>query len=264
MKILFIADIIGNSGKNILEAKMDKLVDEYKPELIIANGENLAGGFGITPRTAESIFRLGVNVITLGNHTWDRKEVTELLIDDKVIRPANYPCEVPGKGYNFYKTKSGHDIAVINLMGRIFLSTLDCPFREIDKILKVVSNKTRFIIIDFHAEATSEKVAFGWYVDGRVTAVIGTHTHIQTADEKILPNGTGFISDAGMTGSQDSVIGVKKEIIIKKFLCQMPIRYEIGENKLVVEGVVLDIDEKTGQTKSIKRIQEGDKYSNER
>jgi 2',3'-cyclic-nucleotide 2'-phosphodiesterase len=264
MKILFIADIIGGSGRSALESKINTLIDEHKPELVIANGENLAGGFGITPRTAEGLFKLGVNVITLGNHTWDKKEVSELLLDERVIRPANYPCDAPGKGYNFYKTKSGAEIAVINLMGRIFLSTLDCPFREADKILKVISSKTRFIIIDFHAEATSEKVAFGWYVDGRVSAVIGTHTHVQTADEKILPLGTAFISDAGMTGSQDSVIGVKKELIIKKFLCQMPARYEMGENKLVVEGVVLDIDDKTGQTKSIKRIQEGDKYSNER
>ncbi len=254
MNVLFIGDIIGGPGRNAVKGLLPVIVKEEKVDIVIANGENAAGGSGLTPSVAGEMFSSGINVITLGNHTWKRKEILEIIDNKHIIRPANFPPGVPGKGYivmNNNETK----LAVINLMGRVYMADTDCPFRKLDEIMEELSDKKiKNIIVDFHAEITSEKIAFGWYLDGKVSAVIGTHTHVQTADERVMPQGTAYITDAGMTGARDSVIGVKKEIILKKYLTQMPMRFEVAEGDPVLSAVIVDIDELTGKARGIRRI----------
>lgn len=256
MKVLFIGDIIGNPGRKAVSHLLNGLIDRNKLDLVIANGENSAGGFGITPQIAEELFELGINVITTGNHIWDKKEIIPYLPTQKMLlRPANYPPGVPGFGSTVVSAPSGETLGVININGRVFMDALlDCPFRGVEKEMEKMKGKTRAILVDIHAEATSEKMTMGWYLDGRVSAVLGTHTHVQTADERILPKGTAFISDAGMTGPLDSVIGIDKAQAIEKFITQMPRKFEIPHKDIELNGVIIEIDSESGLSRSISRV----------
>lgn len=244
MKVLFFGDVVGKPGRLALKHFIKQKLDDIHLDFIIANGENAAGGNGITPDIADELFAYGVDAITMGNHVWDKKEIMEFINgEQRIIRPANYPPGTPGQGYRVLTTKTKEKIGIINLSGRVFLSNLDCPFRVGEQIVKEVKLITNNIIIDFHAEATSEKVAFGWFMDGKVSAICGTHTHVQTSDGRILPKGSAYITDIGMTGPKDSVLGVKTELVIQKFLTQMPVRFEIAAGGLLlVNGVFIDID----------------------
>ncbi len=254
MKILFIGDIVGRKGRRILKGLIPRLKGERNIDLCIANGENAAGGFGITKKTADEIFSSGVDVITGGNHIFAKKEIYEIIDSLPIVRALNYPSGVAGRGFILFPYKE-QDVAIINLCGRVFMDSLDCPFRAIDSLLKGLKDKVKIIIVDIHAEATSEKVALGWFLDGRVSAVMGTHTHIPTADAKILPLGTAYITDVGMVGSSNSVIGVKKELVLRKFLLSLPIRFEMAEDEGIFGGAFLDIDEKTGFCLEVEPIQ---------
>lgn len=257
MRILFIGDIVGEPGRHAVRELIPKIDKKEKLDFVIANGENVAGGSGITPALAEELFGYGVDVITSGDHIWKRKEIADKLgIDARILRPANYPVDAPGFGSTVIESESGIAVGVINIIGRVFMQAVDCPFKTAKTEIEKIKSRTRIIIVDIHAEATSEKIAMGWYLDGLVSAVIGTHTHVQTADEKILPGGTAFISDAGMTGPFDSVIGRKKEQILTRFLTQMPVKFEMAEDDVQLHGVVLEIDEKTGRADSIRRVQQ--------
>ncbi len=256
MKILFIGDIVGKIGRMTVKALLPTLVDRYKIDVVIANGENAAGGFGITEKTASEIFGYGIHVITSGNHVWDKKEsIPYIAKENRILRPVNYPPGVPGYGSVIHTLPHGVKLAIINISGRVFMSNMDCPFRvgkvEIEKLRDV----TKITIVDFHAEATSEKIAFGYFMDGKVSAVIGTHTHVQTADEKILPGGTAYITDVGMTGPAVSVIGIETEQIIERFLLQIPRKFETAKGEGILSAVVIEIDEKTGKSTAIQRLQ---------
>jgi 2',3'-cyclic-nucleotide 2'-phosphodiesterase len=256
LKILFVGDIFGKPGKKVASEIIPKLMRERQIDFCIANGENAAGGFGLTELTAQKLFSYGVDVITSGNHIWDRKEIEQLLDQsEKILRPANYPPGVPGSGYTVCR-KGELTIGVLNLLGRIFLPPVDCPFRTADAIIDQLRDVTNIIIVDFHAEGTSEKIALGWYLDGRVSAVLGTHTHVMTADERILPKGTAYITDAGMTGPHDSVIGVRIEQSLSRIMNQIPVRFAPAEENLRFNGVIVDINETSGQARSIERVVE--------
>lgn len=255
VKILFIGDIVGKPGRQALSRELHRLVDRHCIDLVIANGENASGGFGLTTETARELFSLGVHGITSGNHIWDKKEQVPLVLaDPRIIRPANYPDGTPGQGSMVLTTPGGVRVGVLNLEGRIFMKNLECPFRCADRELERLKQETPVVLVDFHAEATSEKVSLGWYLDGRASAVIGTHTHVQTADERILTQGTAYMSDAGMTGSFDSVIGIGKDEAIKKFLTQLPVKFEVPKKDIRLNGVVLAVDETSGRAVSIERI----------
>ncbi|MDD5600579.1 MAG: TIGR00282 family metallophosphoesterase [Actinomycetota bacterium] len=255
MKVLFLGDVFGKPGREILKNKLPSLVEENNIDFIIANGENAAGGIGITPDICETLLYMGVDIITSGNHIYKKREIYDYIErQPRLLKPANYPPSTPGSGYHIMSDKKNNKIAVINICGRVFIDYFDCPFRTIDKILSNVRKETPVIIVDFHAEVTSEKVAMGWYLDGRVSAVVGTHTHVQTADERILPGGTAYITDVGMVGPRNSVIGVKKENIIKKFLTMMPQKFTVSEDDYLVNGVVININEKNGRAESINRL----------
>jgi len=255
LKIFFIGDIIGKPGRKAVKALLPKSLEREKFDLILANGENAAGGFGITPRIAHELVEDGIDVITSGNHIWDRKEIIDFLEkEDFLLRPANYPEGAPGKGSGIFKTKTGLLVGVINLSGRTYMGNFECPFRAALQAIEKIKKSTPIMIVDFHAEATSEKGALGWFLDGQVSAVIGTHTHVQTADERILPLGTAFITDAGMSGSLDSVIGIEKEIAIQRFLTQTPKKFEPAKQNPHLQGVIIDIDKKTGRSTSITRF----------
>jgi len=256
MRVLFIGDIVGTVGRMVVKALVPTLADRYKVDCVIANGENAAGGFGITEKVAEELFSCGIHVITSGNHIWDKKETVPYIgKENRLIRPLNYPPGVPGYGSILYPLPHGTKIAVLNLSGRVFMPSIDCPFRVGLEEIKRMQNETRFILVDFHAEATSEKIAFGYFVDGKVSAVIGTHTHVQTADEKILPGGTAYITDVGMTGPEVSVIGIEKEQIIERFLYQMPKKFETAKGNGMLSAVVIEMDDKTGKSTAIQRLQ---------
>ena len=267
MTILFFGDVVGKIGRKAIKKVLPKLKKEYQPDLIMANVENLAHGKGVTERTLQEMLKAGIDVFTSGNHIAKKSEYGKILENEKypLVRPANYPPAVPGREYlkTKYKTqltKRGNkdkDIYVINLLGRVFFQDdFDCPFRKFDELEKLLKwGKSDIIIVDFHAEATSEKNAFGWYVDGRASCVLGTHTHVPTADEKILPGGTGYITDVGMVGAADSVIGVKKERVIEQFLTQINQSHELAEKgEVSVNAVLVEIDEKTGKCTGIKRV----------
>jgi metallophosphoesterase (TIGR00282 family) len=255
VKLLFIGDIIGKPGRQAVSRELHRLVDRHMVDLVIANGENAAGGFGITEDTANDLYKCGIHVLTSGNHIWDKKDSLEFINrEEKLLRPANYPEGTPGRGSALYVTAGGARVAVINLEGRVFMNNLDCPFRTADREIARLRAETPIIFVDFHAEATSEKASLGWYLDGRVSAMIGTHTHIQTADERILPNGTAYLTDAGMTGGFDSVIGVRKEEAITKFLSQLPVKFDIAKNNLRLNGAVIEVDELSGKALNIERI----------
>ncbi len=260
MKILFIGDIFGRPGRNIVREKLKGLVREHSIDLVLANGENAAAGFGITPSLAEDLFELGIDVMTTGNHIWDKREIIDYFNSAdgnphsparRLLRPANYAPSLPGHGI-YEGSKNQVLYAVINLQGRVFMASNDDPFRKADELLQ--QTKAKVIFVDVHAEATSEKIALGWYLDGRVTAVVGTHTHVPTADERVLPGGTAYITDVGMTGPYDGVIGVNKEQIITRFLNNMPARFEPATGDTRLCAVVVDADDATGKARSMKRI----------
>jgi len=257
MKILFLGDIVGRPGRDIVGEILPDYRKNNDIDFVIANGENAAGGSGVTPKVAEQLFKSGIDVMTSGDHIWKRREIYDYLNrTDKLIRPANYPRGVPGQGATLVDTKKGIKVAVVNLVGRVFMEAVECPFIRVKEEIERLSAETPVIIVDLHAEATSEKVAMGWFLEGVVSAVIGTHTHIQTADEKVLPKGTAYITDCGMTGPYDSVIGRKKEQIIERFVTQLPTRFEMATDDVQMHGVIIDIDEKTGKALGIKRVQE--------
>ena len=255
MRILMIGDIVGRPGRRAILENLSELRREMNVDFVIANGENAAAGHGITKEIAKQLFNAGIDVFTMGNHVWNKKEIFDYIEKEKrLLRPANYPPGTPGAGYQIYETKQGVSIGVVNVSGRIYMQELDCPFRTMDNILKELQYQTNLIFVDFHAEATSEKVAMGWYLDGKVTAVCGTHTHVQTADERILPNGTAYITDIGMTGPRDSVIGVTTEIVLEKFITQLPKRFEVADTSYQLNGVVIDVNPDNGQALKIDRI----------
>ena len=255
IKVLFIGDIIGQTGLNTVEFYLPSLIKKYNPDCIIANGENADNGKGITKKEAGFLFNLGVNIITSGNHIWDNWYSKPLLKEDpKVLRPYNYPKGNIGKGYYIFEIPQKGEIAVLNLQGRTFMQPIDCPFHGADDALKYITEKTKNIIVDFHADATAEKIAMGWHLDGRVSALIGTHTHIPTSDASILPNGTAYISDVGMTGPFDSVVGMKKEIALKRFKLQIAHKYEIATEDNRLCGVNIEIDSVSGNALKIEQI----------
>jgi len=261
VQILFIGDIFGRPGRTIVRERLPELVKQHSVDLVIANGENAAAGFGITPALAEELFDVGIEVITTGNHVWDKREIIDYFQEAngnpysparRVIRPANYPSGMPGWGWYEGRTRAGVPYAVVNLQGRVFMTSNDDPFRVADGLLKQITAKV--ILVDMHAEATSEKISMGWYLDGRVSAVIGTHTHVPTADERVLPKGTAYLTDVGMSGPYDGVIGVKKELIINRFLTNMPARFEPATGNVKLCAAVIDCDATTGKASSIERI----------
>ncbi|MBI5816734.1 MAG: TIGR00282 family metallophosphoesterase [Nitrospinae bacterium] len=259
MKILVVGDIFGKVGRRILKTSLGNLSAMTKADFVIANAENLAGGFGFTREILPEVFSAGVDAVTTGNHVWDKKEALDIVkMDSRVLRPANYPPTAPGRGSAVFTTKSGAKLGVLNLMGRVYMDALDCPFRRADEELEKLRKETNLIIVDMHAEATSEKMAMGYYLDGRVSAVLGTHTHVQTADEKLLPRGTAYISDVGMTGPSHSIIGVRVDIILKRFLQKLPEKFEEAHGPGQLNAVILEIDDTTGLAKGIKRIQTED------
>lgn len=255
MKILFVGDVVGRTGRNALSIRLGRLVDRHEVDLVVVNGENAAAGFGLTLDIVREFFDLGVDVITSGNHIWDKKEIFEHLDrEPRLLRPANYPPGLPGRGSGVYSTSAGIPVGVVNLEGRVFMNNLECPFRCADALIDDLRRQTPIILVDFHAEATSEKVAMGHYLNGRVSAVVGTHTHVQTADEQILSGGTAYLTDAGMTGSLDAVIGIRKELAIERFLTQLPVRFEVAKKDPVLCGVLFTIDEDTGRAQAVQRI----------
>ena len=263
LNILAIGDIVGQPGRKILEKKLKHFIKEQNIDFCIANAENAAGGSGITVNIAKKLFSYDVNAITMGDHVWKRKEIYDSLqSEQRLLRPANYSPLAHGRGAVAIKTKEGYFIGIINLLGRIFMKPVDCPFRAADAAIEELSKLTNIIIVDMHAEATSEKIAMGWYLDGRVSAVVGTHTHVQTSDEKILPKGTGYITDLGMTGPHESILGRNVDRVLKSIVTQVPTRYDIAEKDLHIEGVVITVNKETGKAERIKRIRvtENDNY----
>jgi metallophosphoesterase (TIGR00282 family) len=255
MKVLVIGDIMGEPGRRAVGRAIPRLVSQRQIDVVIGNGENVAGGFGITPELAEELLEMGLAVITTGNHAWDKKEILDYFPrEPRLLRPANYPAGVPGHGSYVIETSSGEHLGVLHLMGRAFMPTLDCPFQVAKRELVGLKNRAAAIIVDMHAEATSEKMAMGHYLDGEVTAVIGTHTHVQTADEQILPKGTAYLTDIGMTGPLHSVIGVKKELAIEKFLTGMPRRFEVAAGPTVFCAALVELDARLGKALSIERV----------
>lgn len=255
MRILFIGDIVGKPGREAIRAFLPNLEKEYSFDLIIANAENASGGRGLTKEVAQELYDSGIDFLTMGNHVWDQRDILKFIDDEnRLIRPANYPKGAPGKGFGYVK-KNGIKTGIINLSGRIFLPPLENPFSTVMQIVNSIAVETSVILIDFHAEATSEKVALGWFLNGKVSAVLGTHTHIQTADARILDQGTAYITDVGMTGPRDSVLGVKKEIIINSFITQMPSKFEVASGPVQLNAVIVEIDEKTGKAMQIIPVQ---------
>jgi hypothetical protein len=255
MKILFIGDIVGKPGRRAVSELLPRLISERGIDLVIANCENAAAGFGVTREVVEELYNSSIDVLTSGNHIWDKREVLEFITDyETLLRPANYPTGVPGAGFVLVPTAAGDYVGVLNLAGRIFMQPIDCPFETAKNKITELRAKTKIIIVDIHAEATSEKKALGWYLDGEVSAVLGTHTHVQTADDEILPQGTAYISDVGMTGPFDSVIGIKKDAIIERFLTQIPNKFDVAKGDIRLQAVLLDVDSITGKANSIERI----------
>ncbi len=254
-RLLFIGDIVGKPGRELVRRGLSALVAHHRIDLVIANGENAAAGFGITPDLADDLFSFGINVMTGGNHTWDKKEILPYFAEHpRLIRPANMPAGVPGRGSFVAKAANGVPVAVINVMGRVFMTAIDDPFRVVLDELAAVSSAAKVVFVDLHAEATSEKVAMGWHLDGRVTAVVGTHTHVQTADARVLPQGTAYITDVGMTGAHDGVIGVERGAILQRFLTGLPQRFETATENPRLNGVIVTADEATGRAVAIDRL----------
>ncbi len=255
IRILFIADVIGSPGRDVVRALLPNLVRRHSVDLVIANGENSAGGFGLTRDSGGELFRAGVQVLTGGNHLWDRRDSYEYLASEtRLVRPANMPPGTVGRGWGVFPARDGTPVGVVNLLGRVFMKDVDDPFRTADRALEAVGERAKVIVVDVHAETTAEKVALGWHLDGEATAVIGTHTHIPTADETVTARGTAYLTDVGMTGPYDGVIGVQKELVLQRFLTQMPARWEPAKGDPRLCGVVIDCDGGTGRARSIERV----------
>ncbi len=254
MKVLFIGDIVGNVGRSALKRVLPALKSKYNPHIIIANGENAAAGRGITATIAREFFEWGIHGITMGNHTWDNKDIFEWIDDEpRIVRPANYAPEAPGQGMAIIKA-GGKKLAIINLQGRTFLPPIDCPFRTADDLIEEARKETGNILVDFHAEATSEKIAMGWYLDGRASIVLGTHTHVQTNDDTILPGGTAYITDVGMVGPKEGVLGMERQAVLHKFLTQLPVRFVVDDGKWHLHAIAVQIDDATGKAEKIEKI----------
>lgn len=255
LRILFIGDIVGRPGRQAISGLLSNIRRAHKVDLVIANAENASGGFGATPQVVGELLDNGIDLLTSGNHIWDKKEIIPCFDEERrLLRPANYPTGNPGAGSIVVNTPTGDKVGVLNILGRVFLSNVDCPFKTARKEIGRLMMETNIILVDIHAEATSEKVAMGWFLDGEVSAVVGTHTHVQTADERILPQGTAYITDVGMTGSVNSVIGMKREIVIERFLTQRPQRFKVAKGNVQLNAVIIDIDSETGKSSGIKRL----------
>ena len=255
MRILFIGDIVGRPGRDLVRTGLSALVEYHQADLVVANGENAAAGFGITREIGDQLLEWGVDVITSGNHIWDKKEALDYIgAEPRLLRPANYPAGVPGNGSYLARTRSGISVGVINVMGRVFMLNIDDPFTVVLREIEALKPRARVIFVDFHAEATSEKIAMGWHLDGKATAVVGTHTHVQTADERILRAGTAYITDVGMTGPHDSIIGVEIEPVLARFMNALPARFETATGNPRLNGVVVDVDEQSGRATDIERL----------
>jgi 2',3'-cyclic-nucleotide 2'-phosphodiesterase len=255
MNLLFIGDIFASPGRRIVADHLNELIETEKLDLIVANAENSAGGFGVTPGVAEELLGLGIDVLTTGNHVWDKREVYDYLPrQPRLLRPGNYPDTLPGTGLYEGTARNGVKFAVMNLQGRVHMPATDCPFRKADSMLAALSPETKVIFLDFHAEVTSEKAAMGWYLDGRASAVIGTHTHIPTADGRLLRQGTAFQTDAGMTGPYESIIGVEKDAVLHRFQTSLPVRFEAARGWVELRGAIVDIDETTGRARAIRPV----------
>ncbi len=254
MNILMVGDVFGEPGRAALARLLPRLRQEHAIDLAVVNVENAAAGFGVTPSMAKQFLEQGADVMTSGNHIWDKKEIVEYITrENLLLRPANFPSGTPGSGY--ITVKAGpHRVAVLNMMGRVFMTPIDCPFRKADEIVPELRKETPIILVDFHCEATSESQAMGWYLDGRVSAVVGTHRHVQKADERVLPQGTAYITDLGMTGPTEGVIGVNRDLIIQRFLSQMPVRFEPATGPAALHGVVIVVDPDTGRASDIRRL----------
>jgi 2',3'-cyclic-nucleotide 2'-phosphodiesterase len=256
MNLLFIGDIFASPGRGIVARHLRRIIDEESIELVVANAENSAGGFGVTPLIAEELLSLGIDVLTSGNHIWDKKEIYDYFArQTRLLRPANYADDLPGSGVVVVEARNGVHCAVINLQGRAHMPSTNDPFRKADQILANLNGAVKVRFVDFHAELTSEKVAMGWYLNGRVSAVVGTHTHVPTADSRVLPGGTAYQTDAGMTGPYDSVIGVDKDIILRRFLTALPVRMESARNGAELHGVIVEVDAATGRATGIRRCE---------
>jgi metallophosphoesterase (TIGR00282 family) len=256
MKVIIIGDVVGKPGRKILSGTLKRLAERHEAEFVVANVENAAEGAGVVPKIGDEILAAGVDVMTSGNHIFDKKEVIQYIENQpRLLRPANYAPDAPGRGLWLGSTASGTQVAVINIQGRVFMPPTDCPFRTADRLLAEIGSRASVIIVDHHAEATSEKLAMGRYLDGRVSVVVGTHTHVQTADEQVLPGGTGYITDLGMTGPYDSIIGVESQLVITRFVRGLPIRYQTASANPQLHGVVVEIDERTGRAVGIVRLQ---------
>jgi metallophosphoesterase (TIGR00282 family) len=258
LSILFIGDVVGRPGREALRVGLAGIVEKYALDLVVANVENSAGGFGVTREVGEDLLAFGVHVMTSGNHIWDKRETLEYIeVEPRLLRPANFPAGAPGRGSYLATTTSGAQVGVVNVMGRLFMAPLDDPFTVVTREIEMLRSRTRVIVVDFHAEATSEKIAMGWHLDGRATLVVGTHTHVQTADERILPGGTAYLTDAGMTGPHDSVIGVDREAALGRFLTGLPARMETATGNPRLNGLVVSADPQTGRALSIERLNLG-------
>lgn len=257
MNILFLGDIVGKPGRLAVCSLVPKLIHRENLTFVVANCENVTNGSGVNPAHAKELLGCGIDVLTSGNHIWRHKEIVDYIEhEDRLLRPANFPSGTPGRGWLKLESPGGTELLVVNLIGRVFMDSVDCPFQSIEAILADAKSNAKLILVDMHADATSEKGAMGWFLDGRVTAVVGSHTHVQTADERLLPKGTAFLTDAGMCGPPDSVIGVRHELAIRRFLTHMPTQFETASGPAIVQGVVISVDETTGKATAIKRIQE--------
>ena len=264
MNILFVGDIVGRPGREMVRKGLRGLVEHHEIDLVIANAENAAAGFGITKDIGDTILEWGVDVMTSGNHIWDKKEAIDYIAGEpRLLRPANYPAGVPGRGSYVAQTGDGRAVGVINVMGRVFMAQIDDPFAVVLREIEAIRHKTRVIIVDFHAEATSEKIAMGWHLDGKVTAVFGTHTHVQTADERILPKGTAYLTDAGMTGPHDSIIGMEIEPSLSRFVTAMPSKFEPATANPRLNGVIVEADDRTGRGTRVARVSYSESELNE-
>lgn len=257
MKLLYFGDVVGRGGRRGVGDVVRRHLARGEVDFVVANGENATGGIGIDPGTAREMLTYGIDVLTSGNHIWAKREIYDYLdASDRLLRPANFAPGVPGRGFGVYTSRGGVSVAVVNLIGRVFMAPADCPFRAADEALSRIGERARVILVDMHAEATSEKVAMGRYLDGRVSAVVGSHTHVPTADWEVLPKGTAYVTDTGMTGPIDSVIGMRTDQVLKRFVDQMPSRFEVGSGAVRVNAMIIDVDEATGRARSIERFRE--------
>jgi metallophosphoesterase (TIGR00282 family) len=257
MRILFIGDVVGKPGREAVRRLVPRLIDHERLDLVVGNCENVTDGAGVEPKNARQLLDAGVGVLTSGNHVWRRKGIVDYIDGEpRLLRPANFPPDVPGIGWTVVETADGTPVAVLNLIGRVFMGMVDCPFRTVDALLPRIRDCARVLLVDMHAEATSEKCAMGWFLAGRASAVVGTHTHVQTADECILPDGTAYITDAGMCGPSDSVIGVDKKAVLRRFLTQMPVKFDVAPGPAVLQGVIIEVDADSGRASAIRRVRE--------